>query len=68
MDRFIASGFLQPTYYQSDLKSNMDRLIGRFRNVNLLSHIDLKSNMDRFIASKWIQLLMFSISFKIQYG
>ena len=46
MDRFIASGFLQPTYYQSDLKSNMDR----------------------FIASKWIQLLMFSISFKIQYG
>ena len=27
MDRFIASGFLQPTYYQSDLKSNMDRFI-----------------------------------------
>ena len=51
-----------------NLKSNMDRFIGKDTMQTIMTLEDLKSNMDRFIALKLMFKIMLDFVFKIQYG
>ena len=50
------------------LKSNMDRFIGNYKYIPNIPKYNLKSNMDRFIAEEEIDIHIFFLVFKIQYG
>ena len=46
----------------------MDRFIGNYKYIPNIPKYNLKSNMDRFIAEEEIEIHIFFLVFKIQYG
>ena len=68
MDRFIVVAVNYNKFNPENLKSNMDRFIGKVKRDSLAGSIILKSNMDRFIAHSSEQPTETSPAFKIQYG
>ena len=68
MDRFIGCPTDKAVLSLTNLKSNMDRFIEYYIQLQQDNHQHLKSNMDRFIVISDWKYSNGTYTFKIQYG